>query len=109
MFLGSWIWRIEREILMKNKDNRYGFMFDFGDGGWNIIMFDSNENYHVYYASDEDDIKQSIQHLEDYVTDSKNIYKYRIPTYDEFDEKIEDIFSLKNKPIEVFTDYLSAY
>lgn len=94
---------------MENEDNRYGFMFDFVDGGWNIIMFDGNENYHAYYTSDEDDFDKSVQHLEDYVVDLKNIYKYSIPTYNEFYEKIEDIFLLKNKPIEVFTDYLSAY
>lgn len=94
---------------MKNTDSRYGFMFDFGDGGWNIIMFDGNGSHHAYCTSDENDFDTSIQHLEDYVIDRKNIYKYSIPTYDEFCEKVDDIFSLKNKPIEAFTDYLSDY
>lgn len=95
---------------MENKNNRYGFMFDFGDGGWNIIMFDGNGNYHAYYTSDEDDFDKSVQHLEDYVTKLKNIYKYRIPTYDEFYDNVEDnIFCLKNNPIEAFNNYLFSY
>lgn len=94
---------------MENKDNRYGFLFNFGDGGWNIIMFDNQGNYHAYYSSDEDNLGVSLQHLEDYVADFNHIYSYTIPKYAEFCEKVTDIFSLKNNPVEPFVEYLFAY
>lgn len=90
---------------MQNNNDRYGFEFYFKDGGWNIIMFNEKGQCHAYYTCDEHDIDRSIQHLEDYVDDPENIYRYSIPTYDEFDEKTEDIFSLKNGPIETLSDY----
>ena len=88
------------------KDLRYGFIFEFQDGGWNIIMFDENGEYHKYYTCDEDDYDDAITHLEDYVSNPSMIRRYIIPTYDMFCEVIdEEIYELPNEDIEILEMY----
>ena len=86
------------------KNVKYGFIFEFKDGGWNIIMFDERGDYHAYYTCDEDNYDKSILHIGDYVTDSSMIRRYEIATYDKFCEVIDDdlIFKLPNKDIREF-------
>lgn len=89
------------------KNVKYGFVFDFKDGGWNMIMFKEDGEYHKYYSCDEDDYDNSFDHLADYVSDSSMIRTYKIPTYDEFCGVIDDdrIFNLPNEDIAEFEQY----
>ena len=92
--------------MMKNDELqvRYGFIFEFKDGGWNIVMFDEDGNRHEYYSSDEHTYSNSYSHLEDYVGNKENIRHYKTPNYSEFNLIVTDdlIFKLPNKDIHEF-------
>ena len=85
---------------------RYFFIFYFDNRcGWNFICFNENGSYKKYFTCDEDGHDNSLDYIELFLENGGNLYKYNVPTYEDLCNAVDDIFSLKDSPIEELEKY----
>ena len=101
--------KIQLKKTQRNKDymnHRYGFLFYYdNDCCWCFVCFNENGSLNEYFTSDEDDHDKSISYIDLFLANGGNLYCYKFPTYKDFRNEINYIFSLKDVAAEELEKY----
>lgn len=87
------------------KNNRYTFIFEYGDA-WTISCFEDKDNKHHFNHYD-DNWNTSLNIVNEFMKNGGNIYWYK----GQYNKILKNIntFKLDDKPIELLSDYLNKH